>query len=81
MGHTRNVYTPVAAPGLPAPILDVACGRSHTVVCCADGSVWAAGDATKGQLGVNKEDAAPVCKFTACRGLPPGSVVVKVLNC
>lgn len=53
---------PVKVVGLPAatPATDVAAGRNHSLVLLADGTVWAFGANTTGQLGTNQGmDATP----------------------
>jgi alpha-tubulin suppressor-like RCC1 family protein len=45
----------VKVPGLP-PVVAVSCGSVHTLVACADGSLWGAGENLFGQLGCSVDE-------------------------
>ena len=49
-GKTMAVQHLVKVPNL-SKVISVGCGKAHAIVVCEDGSVYAAGDNSKGQLG------------------------------
>lgn len=81
-GDTVNHLLPVKITSLPAgtPARDVAAGRNHSLVLLADGTVWAFGANTAGQLGLGATmDATPhptptqIPGLTAITGLGAGA--------
>ena len=75
-GGFKNVYNPIIAAD-PSSVVAAAVGRSHTLVATRDGSVFGAGDAKSGQLGLGKASPAPVSSWTKAKAfLPPGRTVV-----
>ncbi len=69
---TVNRYIPTVVPGLP-PVVAVAVGKSHTLVACAGGEVFAAGDNSRGQCGVGRGtevSGGMFSSFARCSGLP-----------
>ena len=59
-GTTDSSLYPVIVKGLPAdiPVFSIAAGNMHSLVLLADGSLWAWGDNSFGQLGNNTVDNA-----------------------
>ena len=75
LGDTRNRYVPTLVPGL-GPVLAAAAGKAHSIVVCAGGEVWTAGDNSKGQCGLGKAtDTAGGMypRFTRAVGVPAGA--------
>ncbi|MEL7642442.1 MAG: C10 family peptidase [Solidesulfovibrio sp.] len=61
-GNTTAHTLPVKVSGLPSdsPAADIAAGSNHSLVLLADGTVWAFGANTSGQLGIGAAvDATP----------------------
>ncbi|MFA4874641.1 MAG: hypothetical protein WC956_02105 [bacterium] len=54
-----NSIKPITVPDLPPGIVDVARGKTHTLVLATDGSVWAWGENHKGELGVPPNPFVP----------------------
>lgn len=52
------IATPAAVPGLPGAV-GVAAGGRHSLAVLSDGSVWAWGGNSSGQLGLGTTDATP----------------------
>ena len=51
-GSKTNRSLPVPVPGL-TDVVKIACGADHSVALCGgDGTVWAWGEASRGQLGL-----------------------------
>ncbi|XP_067130310.1 X-linked retinitis pigmentosa GTPase regulator-like isoform X2 [Centruroides vittatus] len=56
-GHTKSINKPTCVKGLKSlRATFVACGRSHTLVACDNGSVYGFGSNGEYQLGNNEED-------------------------
>lgn len=81
-GDTTAHARPVKVVGLPSgtPAMDVAAGRNHSLVLLADGTVWAFGANTYGQLGTSSGmDATPhptptqVTTLTGIAGISAGA--------
>jgi hypothetical protein len=51
-GNTSNVYSMIPIYiQITVPIVNIACGKSHSVILDASGTMWVSGDNSKGQLG------------------------------
>ncbi|WP_164551691.1 hypothetical protein [Streptomyces sp. WAC 01529] len=52
----ENHNTPVEVPGL-TDVVRIAAGCDYSLAVKSDGTVWAWGDNSKGQIGINKDDS------------------------
>jgi alpha-tubulin suppressor-like RCC1 family protein/PKD repeat protein len=62
LGDGTNSDSPIPVPvaGLPGPVTALAAGWSHSLARLADGSVWAWGYNTQGQLGDGTNSDSPI---------------------
>jgi hypothetical protein len=77
-GNDAALPTRLAATG----VTSVAVGRYHTLILKSDGSVWAFGDNSSGQLGVRSASdysPAPVKVMEAARGIAAGELCSYVI--
>ncbi len=63
-GYTQN---PVQVTGLPAGIVAITAGANHNLALASDGTIWAWGDDTYGQLG---STVSTTCSSSPCSATP-----------
>eukprot|EP00762_Andalucia_godoyi_P004948 ANDGO_01427.mRNA.1 Ultraviolet-B receptor UVR8 len=63
---------PLGVTGVP-PVVDIACGERHSLVCMADGSVLSAGRSLFGRLGRHSLSEKEDCKFGFCPPFIPAA--------
>jgi alpha-tubulin suppressor-like RCC1 family protein len=77
-GTVRGVHpTPVKVPGLPQ-IVDIAAGARHNLAIASDGTVWAWGSNTEGQIGIPGVPVYGIQPTPAQVPLPAGQRAVLV---
>ncbi|GFE58101.1 hypothetical protein AOG1_19810 [Geobacter sp. AOG1] len=73
-GGANYVNPPAKVAGLETGVIGAAAGKYHSLAVKSDGSVWAFGDNSRGQLG----DGTTTPSSTPLQILPPGSGVIAV---
>ena len=75
LGHYKNkfIFTPITKS--PTNILEIVCGRNHTIIRLMDNTLMSCGSNNAGQLGLGDFENRNV--FTVIKGLPANIVQVK----